>query len=31
LPSTDFARRFLQIWVKGEDGLGNPQWGFSSC
>jgi hypothetical protein len=31
LPSTDFARRFLQIWVKGEDDLGNPQWGFGSC
>jgi hypothetical protein len=26
-----FARRFLQIWVEGEDEQGNPQWGFSSC
>lgn len=31
LPSADFARRFLQIWVTGEDELGNPQWGFDSC
>ena len=31
LPSADFARRFLQIWVTGEDALGNPQWGFDSC
>lgn len=31
LPSAEFARRFLQIWVKGEDALGNPQWGFGSC
>ncbi|MGB5568640.1 MAG: hypothetical protein WBM81_05015 [Sedimenticolaceae bacterium] len=31
LPFTDFARRFLKIWVKVEDGLGNPQWGFGNC
>ena len=31
LPSAGFARRFLQIWVEGEDELGNPRWGFSSC
>jgi len=31
LKSGDFARRFLQIWVKGEDDLGNPQWAFGSC
>ncbi len=31
LPSGDFARRFLQIWVRGEDGAGKPQWAFSDC
>ncbi len=31
LPSADFARRFLQIWVSGEDGSGTPQWAFGSC
>jgi len=31
LPSADFARRFLQIWVTGEDGKGNPRWGFDTC
>ena len=31
LSSADFARRFLQIWVQGEDGVGDPRWGFRSC
>ena len=31
LLSTDFARRFLQIWVRGEDGSGDPQWAFGTC
>ena len=31
LASADFARRFLQIWVQGEDGTGAPRWGFPSC
>lgn len=31
LPSADFARRFLQIWVQGEEGPADPEWGFSSC
>lgn len=31
VPSADFARRFLQIWVRGEDGSGAPQWAFRNC
>ena len=31
LASADFARRFLQIWVQGEDGAGDPRWAFRSC
>jgi hypothetical protein len=31
LPSVDFARRFLQIWVQGEESPDDPEWGFSSC
>lgn len=31
LPSTDFARRFLQIWVRGEGGPEDPQWAFGTC
>ena len=31
LASADFARRFLQIWVRAEDRSGEPQWGFGSC
>ena len=31
LPSADLARRFLQIWVEGEDELGNPRWAFGRC
>ena len=31
LPSADFARRFLQIWVQAADNPRQPQWGFGSC
>lgn len=27
----DFAARFMQIWVLGEDGAQQPQWAFSEC
>lgn len=29
--STDFAARFLQIWVRAEPGAGDPEWGFKPC
>jgi hypothetical protein len=31
LASSDFARRFLQIWVKADDPADAPQWGFGRC
>ncbi|MBT8430262.1 MAG: hypothetical protein KJN79_10160 [Gammaproteobacteria bacterium] len=31
LASSDFARRFLQIWVQDEDPADTPQWGFGQC
>ena len=31
LPDAGFARRFMQIWVQGIDGAGDPRWGFRSC
>ena len=31
MASPDFARRFLQIWVQGEDASGEPRWSFGSC
>jgi hypothetical protein len=31
LTSSDFARRFLQIWVRGEDRPGDPRWAFGTC
>ncbi len=27
----DFAERFLQIWVRAEDGSQTPEWAFSRC
>lgn len=29
--SSDFARRFMQIWVHGEDAAARPQWAFGRC
>ena len=31
LPSADFSRRYLQIWVRGEEESGDPQWAFRRC
>ena len=31
LPSADFARRYLQIWVREEEGPGDPRWAFRRC
>ena len=31
LRSADFARRFLQLRVRGECDLQEPEWGFGSC
>ena len=31
LPSADFARRYLQIWVREEEESGDPRWAFSRC
>lgn len=31
IESDDFARRFFQIWVKGERNDGRPEWSFRNC
>jgi hypothetical protein len=31
IPSNDFARRFLQIWVRSEDADQMPDWRFGRC
>jgi hypothetical protein len=31
MESSDFARRFLQIWVKDDGSADAPQWGFGRC
>lgn len=29
--TTDFAERFLQIWVRSDSPAGEPEWGFGQC